>query len=114
LNRAAMSWRVTAPGLALATVFQEFSKMSDTVSVLFTVEAEASPCLLPRLLQPFAKRDLTPDHMVSQHHRGRMRVELGMEHMPAEMVHLVAGNLGQVVGVHCVTEHRETALRVAA
>jgi hypothetical protein len=114
LNRAAMPWRATAPGLALATVSQEFPIMSDTVSVLFTVEAEASPCLLPRLLQPFAKRDLTPDHMVSQHHRGRMRVELGMEHMPAEMVHLVAGNLGQVVGVHSITEHRETALRAAA
>ncbi|WP_424810624.1 hypothetical protein [Roseococcus sp. YIM B11640] len=87
--------------------------MTDTVSVLFTVEAEASPCLLPRLLQPFAKRDLTPDHMVSQHHRGRMRVELGMEHMPAEVVHLVAGNLRQLVGVHRVTELRE-ASRAAA
>ena len=109
-----MSWRVTAPGIALATVFQEFLIMTDTVSVLFTVEAEASPCLLPRLLQPFAKRDLMPDHMVSQHHRGRLRVELGMEHMPAEMVHLVAGNLGQLVGVHRVTEQRESALRAAA
>lgn len=88
--------------------------MSDTVSVLFTVEAEASPGLLPRLLQPFAKRDLTPDHMVSQHHRGRMRIELGMEHMPAEMVHLVAGNLGQVVGVYRVTEWREPGLKAAA
>jgi hypothetical protein len=114
LIRAAMSWRVTAPGLAAATRSQESFEMSDTVSVLFTVEAEASPCLLPRLLQPFAKRDLMPDHMVSQHHRGRMRVELGMEHMPAGMVHLVAGNLGQVVGVHRVTEHREIALRAVA
>jgi hypothetical protein len=43
-----------------------------------------------------------------------MRVELGMEHMPAEVVHLVAGNLGQVVGVHRITEHRETPLRAAA
>ncbi|MBS7810147.1 hypothetical protein [Roseococcus pinisoli] len=88
--------------------------MSDTVSVLFTVEAEASPGLLPRLLQPFAKRDLTPDHVVSQRHRDRLRVELGMEYMPAEMVHLVAGNLGQVVGVYRVTEIRETGLRAAA
>ena len=30
-------------------------------SVRFTVQAEADPGLLPRLLMPFAKRDLTPD-----------------------------------------------------
>ncbi len=88
--------------------------MSDAVSVLFLVEAEPSPGLLPRLLQPFAKRDLTPDHVVAQRHRGRMRVELGMEQMPAGMVHLVAGNLGQVVGVHHVTEIREDDRRAAA
>lgn len=88
--------------------------MSDAVSVLFLVEAEPSPGLLPRLLQPFAKRDLTPDHVVAQRHRGRMRVELGMEQMPAGMVHLVAGNLGQVVGVHRVTEIREDGRRAAA
>ncbi|MDB5414427.1 MAG: hypothetical protein JWR10_2762 [Rubritepida sp.] len=88
--------------------------MTDTVSVLFTVEAEASPGLLPRLLQPFAKRDLTTDHLVANRVGDTMRVELGMAEMPAEMVHLVAGNLGQVIGVIRVTEQRHTRLRAAA
>ena len=81
-----------------------------TANVLFTVEAFAEPGLLPRLLQPFAKRDLTPDHMMARREGEMLLVELGMEAMPAEMVHLVAGNLGQVIGVTRVTE----ALRRAA
>lgn len=85
-----------------------------TTQVLFTVEAFAEPGLLPRLLQPFAKRDLTPDHMLARRKGEMMHVELGMDAMPAEMVHLVAGNLGQVIGVTRVTEARREALRRAA
>lgn len=85
-----------------------------TVDVLFTVDALAEPGLLPRLLQPFAKRDLTPDHMLARREGEMLRVELGMEAMPAEMVHLVAGNLGQVIGVVRVAETRREALREAA
>ncbi len=85
-----------------------------TCDVLFTVEAYAEPGLLPRLLQPFAKRDLTPDHLLSRRDGEMLRVELGMTAMPAEMVHLIAGNLGQVIGVVCVTESRAKALRQAA
>lgn len=85
-----------------------------TCDVLFTVEAWAEPGLLPRLLQPFAKRDLTPDHMHARREGEVLRVELGMAAMPAEMVHLIAGNLGQVIGVMSVTETRREALRQAA
>lgn len=85
-----------------------------TTSVLFTVDAFAEPGLLPRLLQPFAKRDLTPDHMQVRREGEMLRVELGMEAMPLEMVHLIAGNLGQVIGVTRVTEARREALRQAA
>lgn len=85
-----------------------------TANVLFTVDAYAEPGLLPRLLQPFAKRDLTPDHMLARREGEMLRVELGMEAMPAGMVHLVAGNLGQVVGVVRVAETRREALREAA
>jgi hypothetical protein len=46
------------------------------------------------------------------------RVEMALHAMPAGMVHLVAGNLGQVVGVRevrVVRHHPEQApLRVAA
>jgi len=85
-----------------------------TVQVLFTVEAFAEPGLLPRLLQPFAKRDLTPDHLLARRAGEMLHVEFGMEAMPTEMVHLVAGNLGQVVGVSRATETRREALRSAA
>ena len=85
-----------------------------TANVLFTVEAFAEPGFLPRLLQPFAIRDLTPDHVFARREGEMLQVELGMEAMPAEMVHLVAGNLGQVIGVISVTETRREALRRAA
>ncbi|UPY37552.1 hypothetical protein [Sediminicoccus sp. KRV36] len=85
-----------------------------TTNVLFTVDAFAEPGLLPRLLQPFAKRDLTLDHMLARREGEMLRVELGMAAMPAEMVHLVAGNLGQVIGVVRVQETRREALREAA
>ncbi len=90
--------------------------MSDTplVPARFLVTAEASPGLLPRLLQPFAKRDLTPDAVHATREGEAMRAELALHAMPAEMVHLVAGNLGQVVGVLSVRTELAPALRAAA
>jgi hypothetical protein len=72
-------------------------------AVCFQVDADASPGLLPRLLQPFARRDLVPDDLQSRHVDGVLRVGIVMNAMPREMVHLVEGNLRQVVGVLAVT-----------
>lgn len=69
------------------------------VSARFVLMAEASPGLLSRLLQPLAKRDLVPDRVTARRLGEMMRVEIGLDAMPAGMVHLVAGNLSQVVGV---------------
>jgi hypothetical protein len=79
----------------------------------FTVLAEATPGLLPRLLQPLAKRDLTPDSLHARREGALMRVELTLEAMPEGEVHLVAGNLGQVVGVLGVETQRGAARRAA-
>lgn len=68
----------------------------------FLVLAEASPGLLSRLLQPLAKRDLTPDAVTALREGELMRAELTLLAMPAGMVQLVAGNLAQVVGVSVV------------
>ena len=68
-------------------------------AVCFHVDADASPGLLPRLLQPFARRDLVPDHLFVETTDGSMRVEIRMDAMPRAMVHLVAGNLRQTIGV---------------
>jgi hypothetical protein len=76
-------------------------------SVRFTLVADALPGLLPRLLQPFAKRDLTPDSFEATRDGETMRVQISLAAMPAEMVHLVEGNLGQVVGVRQVERRQE-------
>ncbi len=70
-----------------------------TLNVRYRILAEASPGLLPRLLQPFAKRDLTPDSLLARRDGEMLLAEVLLHAAPAEMVALVAGNLGQVVGV---------------
>lgn len=82
------------------------------VPARFTLLAEASPGLLSRLLQPLAKRDLVPDLVLARRDADAMRVEIVLEAMPAGKVHLVAGNLAQVIGVSEVrggTEARRAA-----
>lgn len=84
------------------------------VAVRFLLDADPSPGLLPRLLQPFAKRDLTPDRMWSHLGPQGMHVEIAMAAMDVDIVHLVEGNLRQVVGVRQVTRLREASRRHAA
>lgn len=72
------------------------------VAVRFMLDAESSPGLLPRLLQPFARRDLIPDRMWAHRSGGVTHVEIALEAMSPELVHYVEGNLRQVVGVHRV------------
>jgi hypothetical protein len=84
------------------------------VAVRFTLDADPSPGLLSRLLEPFAKRDLIPDRMWSHLGHEVMHVELAMEAMPAEMVHLVEGNLRQVIGVQTLCRIEVSELRQAA
>ncbi len=82
------------------------------VAARFVVLAEASPGLLSRLLQPLAKRDLVPDHVQARREGAAMRVEIAFDAMPAGMVHLVAGNIGQVFGV--IELHGGAEARLAA
>jgi acetolactate synthase small subunit len=76
-------------------------------SVRFSLVAEATPGLLPRLLAPFARRDLVPDSFVARREGTELQVEIAMAAMPAEMVHLVEGNLRQTVGVLSVARRQE-------
>jgi hypothetical protein len=85
-----------------------------TVFVRFLVDADPSPGLLPRLLQPYAKRDLVPDRMWSHRAGDTIHVEIAMEAMPAEVVHLIQGNLLQVVGVRTVSRIAQSCLRQVA
>ena len=84
------------------------------VAVRFMLDADPFPGLLSRLLEPFAKRDLIPDRMWSHRGPDTMHVEIAMEAMPAEMVHLVEGNLRQVVGLRSLARIDTMELRQAA
>lgn len=86
---------------------QPWSLVGLHASVRFSVQADSSPGLLPRLLQPFAKRDLVPDSFAAERRGEAVRVDIAMDRMPAEMVHLVEGNLRQVVGVVSVSLRQE-------
>ena len=86
---------------------QPWSLVGQHAAVRFTVQAESSPGLLARLVQPFARRDLMPDSFASERRGEDVRIEIAMARMPAEMVHLVEGNLRQVVGVVSVATRQE-------
>ena len=83
----------------------------------FHVLADTCHGFLPRLLQPLAKRELTTEAFHAWREGDATRVEMVLHAMPAGMVHLVAGNLGQVVGVRevrVVRHGQEEMLRRAA
>lgn len=85
-----------------------------TEAARFMLDAEPDPGLLPRLLAPFARRGLLPDRMWSHRGATAVHVEIALDAAPAECVHLIEGNLRQVVGVHCVTLLRRGSIRRAA
>ena len=100
----------------MRNVFDSFAGADpeSPLAVRYSVSAESYPGLLPRLIEPFAKRGLVPDRLSSRHEGGVLRVEVGMDAMPSGMVHLVAGNLGQVVGVLDLRVVREPSLAAVA
>jgi acetolactate synthase regulatory subunit len=84
------------------------------IAARFTVTAEASSGLLSRVLEPFAKRDLIPDAVRATRDGAAMRAEVSLTAMPLGMVHLVAGNLGQIIGVRRVEAMEGRVVRLAA
>ncbi len=87
--------------------FEPWALLGQFAAVRFSVVAESSSGLLPRLLEPFARRDLCPDSFEASQRGDEMRVEIAMQAMPAEMVHLVEGNLRNVVGVRSISHRQE-------
>ncbi len=83
------------------------------MDVRFLLDADAVPGLLLRLLQPFARRDLTPDRMWSHRNGTVLHAEIAVHAMPADAVPLVEGNLRQVVGVRNVTLVRPMVAQAA-
>jgi len=85
-----------------------------TVAVTFTVHACAEPGMLPRLLQPFAKRDETPDHMQARREGDDLFVELRLDQADLQVARLILGNLQQVIGVVAVSLREAPSLAAAA
>ena len=71
--------------------------------VVVEVLADSSPGLLPRLLQPLARRNLVPRHMMAECAGSAMRVRIGLPEVPPGMLALIEGNLSQVVGVQTLS-----------
>ena len=78
-----------------------FAQLNDPLCrpVRFELLADAEPGLLCRALGPFARRNLIPDRIRARREGLSMLIEIGMDAMPSEMLHLVEGNLRQIVGV---------------
>ncbi|MCA3338299.1 MAG: hypothetical protein ACK53U_02150 [Alphaproteobacteria bacterium] len=73
--------------------------LSAPLTTRFDLRAEPSPGLLPRLLQPFAKRDVTPDLFQARRSAEEMDITITCHDLEPGMAALIAGNLGQVIGV---------------
>lgn len=71
-------------------------------SVTFDLHADADPGLLPRILVPFARRDLAADQLRARRFGDTMQVTIVLDAMPDDMVHRVEGNLRQIVGMRRV------------
>lgn len=83
-----------------------------TQAVTFHLLCCAEPGMLTRCLAPFAKRDLVPDIVQSRREGDILRITLGMAAMPESEMHLVEGNLRQVIGL--LELQRRESLRAAA
>ena len=109
---AANSWMQTPVGFSLTPEGRFVPE--DWWAIVF------NPSFPYRLLQPLAKRDLVADDFHARREGDVTFVEMALHAVPAGMVHLVAGNLGQVVGVREVRvvvarrdDGRETLRRAA-
>jgi hypothetical protein len=71
--------------------------------IRYTVEAFAEPGLITRLIAPFTRRAVDPDTMQWRRSGTKVHAQFAVDAMPAEMIHLVEGNLRQVIGVVRVT-----------
>jgi hypothetical protein len=71
-------------------------------SVTFALLADAEPGLLPRVLVPFARRDLAADQLKARRFGDAMQITVILDAVPVEMVHLIEGNLRQIVGMRRV------------
>ena len=91
----------------------QYSVPPRAAAVRFLLSASAEPGLLPRVLQPFAKRDLIPERMQARREGDVLHVDILLLDLEPGTADLVKGNLGQIVGVHDVRQLHEAVARAA-
>lgn len=91
---------------------RDLSPVLAAPAVRFVLSADPSPGLLPRLLEPFARRDLIPDRVTARSNGSAMLVEIAMQQMPGEMLPYIEASLRQVIGLRGLV--RESANAAAA
>jgi len=74
--------------------------MPECQAVTFELTAEASSCLLPRISQILARRDVTPHELRARCAQGRMTVRLACAALDANTRQTIEGNLRQLIGLH--------------
>ena len=85
-----------------------WSMLGQHARVRFDIVAEQQAGLLPRLLAPFARRDLAPDSVHAERlGQGLMHVQIGLNAVPADQLQALEGNLRQIVGVSSLRVQRE-------
>ena len=77
--------------------------------VRFAIEAFAAPDILPRVLQPFAKRGLVPTRSQSRVIGERLTILLELHGMASDEARRIAAGLRQIIGIEAVV----TAARAA-
>jgi hypothetical protein len=68
----------------------------------FSVSAVADSGLLPRLLQPFAKRGLTPTALYARQHGEDVSVDIQIDGLGQEDAAMIGRGLRQIFGVDVV------------
>lgn len=84
----------------------------------FSVQAEAEPSVMPRVLEQFAKRNIVPLQWHSSIGRGSMGrelyIDIQVDGMEADLAARIAENLRQIVSVQLVlTAEKRPELRRA-
>jgi len=84
----------------------------------FSVQAEAEPSVMPRVLEQFAKRNIVPLQWHSSLGRGtqgrELYIDVQVEAMEPELAQRIAENLRQIVHVQLVlTAEKRLELRQA-
>ncbi len=90
------------------------ARQTDLPTVCFAISARPEPAVMPRVLEPFAKRGLVPTrwHAVCGASGEDLVIDLQVAGLEPALVELIAASLRQIVGVESVlTAEKRYALR---